>query len=528
MKYRFLSVCLAVLLVFALSCNGVECFAQRQDAADDFALQFLKGVQSGKSSVSITCDATDAQAVCNEAFRRYPVLYHYYDGMTYTNYKTYTKMDVSLYNQQDSVTDIPVITSEEEMLALVCSGLSRLQPELKFIATNGFYLTEDCMSRITETIRLKYPLSYMGYQGWVSNYIYSDEVDVRDYSVKFQWFYDLDLTTLNQWRQQTEQAALRIAETEFALDMPDELKILRIHDYLVNHNRYNSKNMDQPGNHLAYGALVRGSCVCQGYSEACLVLCQAAGLEAVYVPGDGIDDQGVRDSHGWNAVKLNGEWYMLDITWDDPVGDVDTLRYDYFLVTNQVLKKDHIWQQNDYPICTATTLNAQKVLDFAKNDRNRYTQYTNELLVTMAEADAQCQQILRNCEPKLPGEPTGPDDSQIEQPTQPVTRPTQPDQETQPATRPTQPDQETQPATWPSQPDQETKPTFPITTTPGVSSGQAPNGPEAGTVIGIVSGVVSFGAAVAALLVVKKKKTKKKQSRKVETKRPVPRGFDDL
>ena len=524
MKYRFLSVCLAVLLVFSLCCSGVQCYAQKQDAADDFAWQFLQGVQAGKSSVSITCDSNDAQQVCNEAFRRYPVLQHYYNGMSYTNYATYTKIEVSLYNQQDSVTDIPVITSEEEMLALVCSALSRLQPELKFVATNGFYLTEDCMTRITETIRIQYPLSYMGYQGWVSNYVYSNDVDVRDYTVKFQWFYDLDLNTLQQWRQQTEQAALRIARTEFALDMPDELKILRIHDYLVNNNRYNSTNMDQPGNHLAYGALVRGSCVCQGYAEACLVLCQAAGLEAVYVPGDGIDEEGVRGSHGWNAVKLNGQWYMIDITWDDPVGDKDTLRYDYFLVTNQFMQKDHIWQQNDYPICTATALNAQKVQEFAKNDRNRYTQYSNELLITMAEADEQCRQILKNCQPKLPSAPLQPDHSQNDQPTQP-------DRETQPITWPSQPDQETQPTTWPSDNDDETTPTFPITTTPGGSSGQTPDGLGAGTIIGIVSGVLSLGAAVIALLMMRNRKPKapgRKPPKKTEMKRPTPRGFDDL
>ena len=525
MKKRFLSMCLAVLLVFALSCNGVECFAQKQNVVDEFALQFLQGVQAGKSSVTMICDADNALDLYNEALKRYPVLLHYFDGMSYINNAPNTKITVNLRNQQDSVTDLPVITSEEEMLALVCSSLSRLQPEMKFIATNGFQMTEDCMNRITDTIRNEYPLSFMGYNGYRSDCTPADGVDVREYTVNFKWFYDLDQTTLNQWRQQTEQAALQIAQTEFALDMPDELKLLRIHDYLVNNNRYNSENMDQPGNHLAYGALVRGSCVCQGYAEACLVLCQAAGLEALYVHGEGIDDQGVSSSHGWNAVKLNGEWYMVDITWDDPVGDQDVLRYDYFLVTNRVLQKDHIWQQSDFPICNATTLNAQKVLDFAKNDRSRYTQYSNELLVTMAEAEAQCQEVLKNCQPKLPSGLLQQDQSQTNQPTQPTVQPTQPVvQPTQPVVQPTQPVvQPTQPIVQP------TKPIIPNTTNPGDPSGQTSNGFGTGAIIGIVSGVVVLAAAVAALLIMKNKKPAKKQKAKtVATKRPTPRGFDDL
>ena len=494
MKRRFVCVCLTVFLLVALIGQGTVCFAKGADAAEEFALQFWQGVQAGEQSVSITCDASDGQEVCNEAFERYPVLQHYYGGMSYINYKTYTKMDVTFCNLQDPADQIFVITSEEEMFALVGAALSRLQPELKFMTTNGFILTEEIMERIAENIRHQYPLSYMGYQGWISSHSAVEGLDVRDYTLKFQWFDGLDLTTLKQWRQETEQAALRIAKTEFALDMPDELKILRIHDYLVNHTRYNIKNMDQPGNHLAYGALVRGSCVCQGYSEACLVLCQAAGLEAVYVPGDGVDDQGVASAHGWNAVKLNGEWYMLDTTWDDPVSDEDILRYDYFLVTNRFLQQDHIWQQEDYPLCTATTLNAQKVLDFAKKDQKQYTRYSDELLVTMAEAEEACQQVLKNCRPKLPGE-TG-ESSENDRPTQLTTGVSQNQKETRP-------------------------------TPPSGSSEPTSKDTDSGSGVWIVIVLLAVGGG-AAFLIMRMRQPKKKPQKKVDIKRPTQRGFDDL
>ena len=36
--------------------------------------------------------------------------------------------------------------------------------------------------------------------------------------------------------------------------------------------------------------------------------------------------------HIWNKVVCGGEWFVVDVTWDDPVGNDQVLRYDYFLI----------------------------------------------------------------------------------------------------------------------------------------------------------------------------------------------------
>ena len=46
--------------------------------------------------------------------------------------------------------------------------------------------------------------------------------------------------------------------------------------------------------------------------------------------------------HAWNAVMLDDEWYMVDVTWDDPVPDTPgQVLYGYFNITDEKMKQDH-------------------------------------------------------------------------------------------------------------------------------------------------------------------------------------------
>ena len=58
----------------------------------------------------------------------------------------------------------------------------------------------------------------------------------------------------------------------------------------------------------AYSALIGGSTVCSGYSQAFTLLCNATGIESLAVTSK---------THAWNRVMINGYWYNVDVTWDD-------------------------------------------------------------------------------------------------------------------------------------------------------------------------------------------------------------------
>lgn len=77
-----------------------------------------------------------------------------------------------------------------------------------------------------------------------------------------------------------------------------------------------------------------------------MLLLEAAGVEARYISGEAGDEL-----HAWNLVKLDGEWYHLDTTWNDPVpNQPGKVRYDYFLASDATLRADHSWEEEKYPV----------------------------------------------------------------------------------------------------------------------------------------------------------------------------------
>lgn len=525
MKRRILSILLAVLCVVMLSRDALIGYAAPTDPVEDFALNFYEGVKKGKPEYKFTIYEGKATDLCSKAMDRYPVLAHYYDSMNMLSYSDRTEITMQLKNLKDSPEDIPVVSSDQELFAVLGAALCRLQTTVDFIAADGYLPTTERVAKLATQLRHQYPLVYMGYGGWKGGGKHAGGSDENDYTLTLQWADGLSAATLKKWRQETEQAALRLSGTVFAQDMPDAEKILRIHDYLVNNNRYNTKNMDEPHNYLAYGSLVKGSCVCQGYADGCLVLCQAAGLEAVYVSGEGIGSDGSSEPHGWNAVKVDGEWYMVDTTWDDPVASTgeDILQYDYFLVTNKVLQKDHVWEQKNFPICTATTLNADKVRQRYENNQTQYKDYSNDRLITLAEAEAEFDALLQQYRSPLPGETTQTVPTQPTQTQPTVTQPTQ----TQPVSTAPEPTA-TQPATTAGNETNPTVPTNSIVPNPtNPTPGPGPGKKEPGGMLWMLFLLpVIAGIVIAVVLIVKSRNKPRRPT--APPRPPAPRSFDDL
>ncbi|TKH46393.1 transglutaminase [Paenibacillus terrae] len=118
-------------------------------------------------------------------------------------------------------------------------------------------------------------------------------------------------------------------------DMTDHEKVKAIHDWLVLNLKYDVPQQK----YTAYEGLTTGSTVCQGYSLLTYRMLERAGIENRIVQGVA----GGQD-HTWNLVLLDGQWYHLDTTWDDPVPDrANVVNTSYYLVTDDELSQDHIW-----------------------------------------------------------------------------------------------------------------------------------------------------------------------------------------
>lgn len=85
----------------------------------------------------------------------------------------------------------------------------------------------------------------------------------------------------------------------------------------------------------AYGALVEGKAVCEGYARGMQLLLKTAGIPATLVIGQSVENG---EEHMWNLVTVNGQNYHLDPTWDD---SDDRLRHSYFNLTTAQLQRTH-------------------------------------------------------------------------------------------------------------------------------------------------------------------------------------------
>ncbi|MGE5614750.1 MAG: transglutaminase domain-containing protein [Bacillota bacterium] len=150
--------------------------------------------------------------------------------------------------------------------------------------------------------------------------------------------------------------ARHIVAGSISADMSDFQKEKILHDYIVNNTRYDYENY--LNNTLSdesfeeYGCLVLGVAVCQGYSEAMKLLCDLSGIECMIVGGE-TNNEGRWESHSWNIVKIDGSYYHLDVTNDDPImaDGSNVLKYDYFNLSDDEMAIENRWDRSKYPAC---------------------------------------------------------------------------------------------------------------------------------------------------------------------------------
>lgn len=148
---------------------------------------------------------------------------------------------------------------------------------------------------------------------------------------------------------------LRNQFTQIALSVcadctTDYDRALVLHDWLVNAIAYDT-SMTYGG---PEGVLFQKKGVCNAYAMTYAMLLDAVGISNMTVVGTATGYGGVTGSHAWTLVKLNGSWYHVDTTWDDPLPD-HRERHTYFCLTDAQIAGDHFWNREDYPAADSTS-----------------------------------------------------------------------------------------------------------------------------------------------------------------------------
>lgn len=167
------------------------------------------------------------------------------------------------------------------------------------------------------------------------------------------------ILTKEEYLEQKEELMQTAEEVISGLSKPDDewQTELEIHDYIIENCQY---ELSEPKlvYSSSYGALVNGYAACEGYSKAAKLLFDMVGIESAVVSGISANFNGSEGAHMWNAVKINGDFYYLDCTWDDPVNDEkkDMKLYSYFNINDEMISVTHSDFSYDFG-CTATAEN---------------------------------------------------------------------------------------------------------------------------------------------------------------------------
>ncbi len=142
--------------------------------------------------------------------------------------------------------------------------------------------------------------------------------------------------------EEQEKIQNRISATMNQLvkdSMSDKKKIKAIHDYIINNTKYDIERKEKGSSSYdstkATGVLFQGYGICSGYADTMALFLDELGIDNIKISSA---------NHVWNAVLLDGKWYHLDLTWDDPVSSDgrDVLQYNFFLIDSPTLLKEDV------------------------------------------------------------------------------------------------------------------------------------------------------------------------------------------
>lgn len=130
-----------------------------------------------------------------------------------------------------------------------------------------------------------------------------------------------------------------------AADLDEKGKELFIHDFIVNHVTYDKLKKEY--SHEIIGALGNGVAVCEGMAKAVKILCDELNLWCIIVLSEANPEKGIKYRHAWNLIRIGGQYYHLDATFDNTLSKEDTVRYDYVNLSDKQIFRDHepsIWK----------------------------------------------------------------------------------------------------------------------------------------------------------------------------------------
>lgn len=283
------------------------------------------------------------------AFQKDKIVYKYYE---YTIDKKYSKININDYYKDDNFNYVDDYTESgiKNRNDLINSIYYAINSGTDYIER---YIDSDYTNYINDINTLT---AYNGAEfkkviSTLNNFVhpYNSSNNVK---ISYGGNYKIGITINRAYTQdeinEINNKVDKILNENVNNNMPPKEKIRAIHDYIIDHTeydklKYENKNDDTYKSNTAYGVLIEGYGTCNGYADAMEIFLDKMNI---------INYKISNEEHIWNLVYLDGKWYHLDLTWDDPISDININRDTYFLISTKTLEKindgTHTFDKNIY------------------------------------------------------------------------------------------------------------------------------------------------------------------------------------
>lgn len=206
------------------------------------------------------------------------------------------------------------------------------------------------LSRVWDAINMDRPDIF-----WLNSYTYHYNQETGTVSdVNFNFFYEE--SEISRRKSEIDKVVAAI-KSNITTDMDDYQKVKIVHDYIIKNTEYDLNAQD---NQNICSVFMGKRSVCAGYSRALQYVLKDMGIFSSYITGNATG----RGPHAWNLVQMDGDYYYIDVTWDDPSFDTAAMvnapsvdiEYVYFGITGDEIEKNHTFDNTlgEYPDFSAT------------------------------------------------------------------------------------------------------------------------------------------------------------------------------
>ena len=240
-----------------------------------------------------------------------------------------------------AATSEPLSATETTLLRYLASKIPELNPSIKI--PQEYRISEERFKEIYTNymgslLQFEHPEIFYLADKFGYDYIMDEQHTITSLNIFFKPEYS-NVSSANTSAIKEAQAVINeeISNITNACEgMSDLEKALYVHDYItVNYDydtRVYSDEEGVDGNRTLDKMVEEKTGVCQGYTYLYMTAMKQLGIECIAVPTDELH-------HVWNKVKLDGQWYNVDVTYDDPIAsNIVTASHKYFLVNDDEIK----------------------------------------------------------------------------------------------------------------------------------------------------------------------------------------------